>query len=78
LRACAFDEMTGIYAAMFTAVRPGGSGVNVAATDVSAGMIQVASRKARAGNCRERPGQGPSMLAAVSDHFIVEAIRLPR
>jgi hypothetical protein len=78
LRACAFDEMAGICAATFTAGRPGGRGVNVAAaTDVSAAMIRIASRKARAGNCQERLGQGPSMLAAVSDHFIAEAIRLP-
>lgn len=78
MRACAIDEMAGIYAATFTAVRPCGRGVNVAAaTDVSAGMFRTASRKARAGNCQERLGQGPSMLAAVSDHFIAEAIRLP-
>jgi SAM-dependent methyltransferase len=36
------------------AVRLAGSGVNVVATDPSAGMIQVASRKAQAGHCQER------------------------
>jgi hypothetical protein len=76
---CAIDEMGGVYAATFGAVLPGGGrGVNVAAaTDSPAEKLRVAGSKARAGNCQERLGQGPSMPATASDHIIVEAIHLP-